>query len=270
MPVRASQADTSGRTFGGLRRVTIEKINDDPKLQELDVNGLNEETKTKMERVQEWGYSSVPLSPSEDQGSGQSGGQGGQSKAKKYAMAIVGYFAGSRSHGVVLGVDDRRHRPLSLKEGESAQYDHQAQKVHITRTGIEISGGDDKLKQGDDGGEGAGGSDGKQQRKSRSKKLPIHTWTGDSHILLEKDKQTHWIGDKSKIVQTADSITFTVGKSSIKIEDGKITTTAETIVEDGNVKLGGPDADTPASMKGTIDTAGDADVSNLATKVLLK
>lgn len=38
----------------------------------------------------------------------------------------------------------------------------------------------------------------------------------------------------------------------------------------GKIKLGGADAAKPASMEGTLDSAGHAEVSNLATKVLVK
>lgn len=50
----------------------------------------------------------------------------------------------------------------------------------------------------------------------------------------------------------------------------KITIKAPTIVLDGLVLLGGEDATRWASAEGTVDSAGDTDVSNLATKVKLK
>jgi phage gp45-like len=50
----------------------------------------------------------------------------------------------------------------------------------------------------------------------------------------------------------------------------KITLKAPSIVLEGTVKLGGDDAGTPASMKGTVDSHGDTDVGNFATKVLMK
>lgn len=50
----------------------------------------------------------------------------------------------------------------------------------------------------------------------------------------------------------------------------RITLKAPEIVLEGLVKLGGADADKPASMEGTTDTSGDADVGNFATKVLMK
>ncbi len=46
-----------------------------------------------------------------------------------------------------------------------------------------------------------------------------------------------------------------------------VTIVAPTIVLDGDVKLGGPGANRPASAKGTVDTAGAEDIGNLATKV---
>ena len=45
---------------------------------------------------------------------------------------------------------------------------------------------------------------------------------------------------------------------------------APDIILEGNVYIGGPDADRPASAQGTIDTAGAADILNPATKVWLK
>lgn len=44
---------------------------------------------------------------------------------------------------------------------------------------------------------------------------------------------------------------------------------ATTIVLDGTVKLGSPGADKPAAMLGSIDTDGDAQVANLATRVFV-
>lgn len=49
----------------------------------------------------------------------------------------------------------------------------------------------------------------------------------------------------------------------------KITMVAPEIVLDGLVKLGGEDANRPASAQGTIDSAGHTEESNLATRVLV-
>ena len=58
--------------------------------------------------------------------------------------------------------------------------------------------------------------------------------------------------------------------NAIAVEDGKITVTADKIVLAGLVYLGGADASKPAAMEGSTDTAGYAEVGNLATQVFVK
>lgn len=198
---RSSRSDTAKRAFGMFGRGTIEKIKDDSKLQELDLNLLKDETKTNVERFGEYGFSSVPLGPSQKQGS----------KTKQYAAAVVAFLSGNRSHGVVLGVDDRRHRPQGLQEGEVTLYDDQAQRITIGRGGIAINGGDDNLKQGDDG--GTGGS-----RQSRSKKLPITIMTGDASWKVEKDKISLKVGDNVAYTFTKEKIELKVGDNTFTID----------------------------------------------------
>lgn len=122
MRARQSGADSASRVQSSLARATITKINDGPKVQELDIEILKDETKTQVERFQEYGFSSVPLSPT------------GSDKAE----AIVAFLGSHRSHAVIVGVDDRRHRPKGLKEGESQMYDDQGQKVHLSREMLHI------------------------------------------------------------------------------------------------------------------------------------
>lgn len=69
--------------------------------------------------------------------------------------------------------------------------------------------------------------------------------------------------DPAAHIDEAAGVTFTR-------KDGTLTIHAETIVLDAFVKLGGADADKPASMRGTLDSAGHAEVSNLSTRVLVK
>lgn len=45
---------------------------------------------------------------------------------------------------------------------------------------------------------------------------------------------------------------------------------APTIVLEGDVKLGGEDANRPASAEGTVDSGGDIEASNFATRVWVK
>ncbi len=58
--------------------------------------------------------------------------------------------------------------------------------------------------------------------------------------------------------------------NAIAVENGKVTITADKVILAGTVYLGGSDASNPASMKGTVDSGGNADESNLATKVFVK
>lgn len=127
--MRSTRSDAAGRAFRSLARVTLAKIDDSKKVQEVDVNVLQDETKEGVERFQNYGFSSVPL----------------KQAGKKVAEAIVAYLGGNRSHAVVIATDDRRYRPKDLKEGESVFYDDQGQQVHMSRDGIRIKGGDKKL-----------------------------------------------------------------------------------------------------------------------------
>ncbi|MEO3997176.1 phage baseplate assembly protein [Mesorhizobium sp. CAU 1732] len=54
------------------------------------------------------------------------------------------------------------------------------------------------------------------------------------------------------------------------VHSAKVHIIAPEIVLEGQVKLGGPDADRPASASGTVDTGGFVDTSNPATMVLMK
>ena len=95
-------------------------------------------------------------------------------------------------------------------------------------------------------------------------KNPQPSQTADEDIVAQRGP------GKARTRTTDTAAILEAFQSAVKVENGKVTITAETIVLDGVVKLGGEDADKPAAMKGTIDTGGNADISNLATKVLVK
>lgn len=69
----------------------------------------------------------------------------------------------------------------------------------------------------------------------------------------------------ARLRTTDTAASLECGSSSVKVEDGKITLTAAKIVLAGTYYLGGADAANPVAMEGTVDTAGNADVTNLAT-----
>lgn len=95
-------------------------------------------------------------------------------------------------------------------------------------------------------------------------KNPAPSQTKDEDIAAQRG------AGKSRLRTTDQAAFLEAFQSAVKVENGKVTITADTIVLEGDVKLGGADADKPASMKGTIDTGGNADISNLATKVFVK
>jgi phage baseplate assembly protein V len=123
--MRSNTNDAARRSYIGISRGLLIKSNDDPKLQEANVQVLANEQHTGIERFQQYGVSSVPLP-----------GAGG-----KYPEAIIAYLGGNRSHPVILAVDDRRHRPKGLKPGESVLYDDQGQRIYVSRDGIKIDAG---------------------------------------------------------------------------------------------------------------------------------
>ena len=84
-----------------VSRGVIKKINDDPKMQEMQVKMLKDEVYSDLERFNEYGFTSVPLDGSE---------------------AIVVCIGGDRDHSVIIKTDDRRYRMKGLKGGEVAIY----------------------------------------------------------------------------------------------------------------------------------------------------
>jgi phage baseplate assembly protein V len=71
-----------------------------------------------------------------------------------------------------------------------------------------------------------------------------------------------------RATDTAQFIEF--GGASVKVEDGAITLKAPKIILDGTYYLGGADAANPVAMLGTVDTGGNADVTNLSTSGFTK
>ena len=110
-----------------ITRATLEQSNDDPKLQEINVNLSHGEKARGVEHVQPYGLSSNPVAPSKE-----------SDGSTKRAEVIVAHADGSRSHPVALMVSDRRFRPKGMKKGEVQLYDNQNQKVYLSDDGVVI------------------------------------------------------------------------------------------------------------------------------------
>lgn len=84
-----------------IGRAVIKYVYDDLKMQELKISVLAGETTDRVERVQEYGFTSNPP-------------PGGE--------AVVLFPGGNRSLGLVIATDDRRYRITGLESGEVAIY----------------------------------------------------------------------------------------------------------------------------------------------------
>ena len=102
------------RVYLMVSRALIKVINDTPGVQQVQADVLSGETLDRIERLQEYGFTSVPL-------------PGGS--------ALLLCVGGSRSHAVIAATDDARYRLTGLQPGEVALYTDQGDKIHIKRGG---------------------------------------------------------------------------------------------------------------------------------------
>lgn len=95
-----------------VARGVLKRTNDNGGLQTAQVSLLEDETRDKLERVQDYGFTSNPLPGAE---------------------AITLFVGGNRDHGLIIKVDDRRFRLKSLKGGEVAMYTDEGDFIHFKR-----------------------------------------------------------------------------------------------------------------------------------------
>ena len=104
-----------------VARAVVRLIDDAARLQLLQVELLAGETRDKVERFQEYGFTSHPV---------------------KGAEVIALAVGGNRDHVVVIAADDRRFRVRNLAEGEVALYTDEGDVIHFKRSQlIEINSG---------------------------------------------------------------------------------------------------------------------------------
>jgi phage baseplate assembly protein V len=96
-------------------RGIVKLVTDAGALQVIQQAALAGELMDDVERLQEYGFTSVP-----------------HPGAETVFLAL----AGERAHSVVIAVEDRRYRLTGLAGGEVAVYDDLGQKVHLKRNGI--------------------------------------------------------------------------------------------------------------------------------------
>lgn len=96
-------------------RAILAAVSDGGAIQTAQAKCLADEIHDDVERVQEYGFTSVPLAGAE---------------------AVLVFPGGNRDHGLIIAVDDRRYRLKALANGEVALYDDLGQYVHLKRDGI--------------------------------------------------------------------------------------------------------------------------------------
>lgn len=90
---------------------------DSSKMQQLKLRIRKGEVRDAIERLQEYGLTSVPFAGAE---------------------AVCLFVGGDRDHPLVIAVDDRRYRLKGLAGGEVALYDDLGQVIHLKRDKIHI------------------------------------------------------------------------------------------------------------------------------------
>jgi phage baseplate assembly protein V len=100
-----------------ISRGVLESSDDSTGVQTIQASLLKGEVNENIARMQNYGFTSRPISGAE---------------------ALVLFPSGNREHGIAVVVDDRTYRLKGLAEGEVALYDDQGQIVHIKRDRILI------------------------------------------------------------------------------------------------------------------------------------
>lgn len=102
------------RIHNTVARAVVQLVEDGKKLQLVQLGVLADETIDGAEHHQPYGFSSVPLAGAE---------------------AVVVFPSGDRSHPLVVGVSDRRHRPTGGEAGEVTMYSHTGAVVRMLANG---------------------------------------------------------------------------------------------------------------------------------------
>lgn len=112
-------APLRARLANMVARAVLLRVDDSAKIQVVQIGMLEDEVRSDLERIQQFGLTSVP-------------------QANAEAVAI--FVGGRRDHGFVVAVDDRRYRPTGLQPGEVALYDASGSLVLLKANGdIELT-----------------------------------------------------------------------------------------------------------------------------------
>lgn len=110
--IRRAIAPIQRRVMLAIGRAVIRASRDGEGMQVLKVSLLDGELRDRVERMQEYGFTSRPLDGCE-------------------AAAV--FVGGDRGHGLIVATDDRRHRKTGLQPGEAALYTDEGDYILLKR-----------------------------------------------------------------------------------------------------------------------------------------
>lgn len=106
-------------------KAIVNLIDDTTKIQLLQCDILKDETLSKVERVQQYGFTSVPL---------------------KDSQAVLLSINGNKEHSIAIAVDSAQYRITGGEEGEVNVYDHDGNYVKLSKSnGIEVNAPNEKV-----------------------------------------------------------------------------------------------------------------------------
>ena len=213
---RNTLAEISTRIMHIAARVTLNKANDNPMVQEMFADMMNSDARKNIERIQAFGMSTMPLPRDDDKGGG--GAEGGIGEAMKgpAAEGICMFLGGQRNHPVMIQVDDRRHRPMGLKPGESFQYDHQQQGTLIRNAATFIMSLDDNGDGQAPGGKMLRDAEGRETGQSEQQERFVSV----RHVVKKKQDREKG-GSPAKNLQTWIDAGYDVSKMSAEEREEK-------------------------------------------------
>lgn len=95
-----------------IGRAILSVVNDAGPVQTVQAQMLADEVQDDVERIQQYGFSSAPLSGAE---------------------GVVVFVGGNRDHGLLIACDDRRYRKRGLQPGEVALYTDEGDQIVLSR-----------------------------------------------------------------------------------------------------------------------------------------
>jgi len=101
-----------------VRKAILSAVDDSTNLQLIKIQLGSKDTKDRVERLQDYGFTSVP---------------------EPGAECLALFIGGSRDNGIILAVDSSEYRKKGLQPGDVAMYHKSGDFIHLSDIGVTIS-----------------------------------------------------------------------------------------------------------------------------------